>query len=128
MMRRNQRLVASFTAMFVMAAVVFCACGTAAAPRRDLTASSAKHACCAPAHEQPSAPIVHHDDCAHCGSLTVAPAHASDSVSDLALAIFATPYDGGVLFPSLASIELQTAASHSASPPNLLSLFCALRL
>ena len=128
MMRRNQRLIASFTAMFVMVAVALCACGAAAAPQRGVTTTAAEHACCAPANKRPATPAEGHEGCAHCGNLTVAPAPAADHVPDLALATFAAPCDGVAVFASLASTELQTAAPHPASPPDLLSLCCALRL
>jgi hypothetical protein len=128
MIRRNQRLIASFTAMLVMAAVVFCACGAAAAQQRDVTTTSAEHTCCAPTHERPTTPTEGHEGCAHCGSLTVAPAHAADQVSDLSLAIFATAPNGAVLSGPLASADIQTGAPHSASPPDRLSLCCKLRL
>ena len=121
-------MIASLTAMFVMVAGVFCTCSTAAAQQPAVAASVDEHACCTPHKHDPAAPSQHQDHCAHCGHLVVVPAHAPDHVLDLTLAQFVTPCVAPAIFAELATRAFAPIAFGSASPPDLLSLCCALRL
>src|SRR5688572_5543230 len=127
MIRRYQRAMASFTTLFFMVAVVSCACGTAASARVSGSISVGDHACCKTNEDQPAAPAPTHGSCAHCGHLSFAPAASIDAAPALTLASFAKPCDTCTDFAAIPSPLSQIRTSF-VSPPDLLSLCCALRL
>src|SRR5688572_18942674 len=127
MIRRYQGAIASFTTLFFVVAVVSCACGTAASARVATVASADDHACCNTDDGQPATPAPTHDSCAHCGHLSIAPAHTVDHAPALTLVSLADLCDPGAGFAPL-PFPVSWIPTSFASPPDVLSLCCALRL
>jgi hypothetical protein len=129
MMRRHQRLIASFTTLLVGVAVMACACGAGELqPQTISTATVDPHACCKPASDAPAAPIKESESCQHCGHVTAVPAQSPDRTPAPTFDFFAVLHDAPVALVELASGGSSTSLPLPVPPPSLLSLHCALRL
>jgi hypothetical protein len=127
MIRRYQRAIASFTTLLFVVAVLSCACGALAGTRVATVASADDHACCKTSEDRPATPAPTHDSCAHCGHLSIAPAHEIDHAPPLTLVSLSNFCDACARFAPRFS-PASWAPTSSVSPPDLLSLYCALRL
>lgn len=139
-----RRFTSIFTALVVLFAGVYCACGAAAFARAAEAApidvaAAGDHACCRhpDAPDAPAAPVTPHPDehdCPHCAGTSVATAEAGRSIkaqqpdepAGSAPLLTLLPLD--IAAPALGGAVHPPSVSHPAPPCTLLSLRCALTL